>query len=157
MKGAKKFFTFLFFSLFFIAVAFSGCSKTAGSLLYSVDYIKAVPTRSPQYGQGDWYIPANDVKVYGFFGGVEEEIEIDKVAIKVIEDPNFSDENIIPVYDNQVGTELRWKGLKDVVITYNNLETRYSIAVGEPGTGDGGYGGDPNRGTGVIVIWPKDR
>jgi len=155
MKGTRKFFTSIFLLLFFIAVAFTGCSEPVGSLLYSVDYIKAMP-RITYYGNGDRFKPAEDVKVIGVFGGVEDEIDIEKVQIKIIHKPGFiggGEENLIP--DNEIGIRFDSEGPKDVVITYNNLETSYRIAVGAPGTGEGNvWGGDDDgEGAGIIIIW----
>jgi hypothetical protein len=147
----KNFFTLLIFSLFSIAVAFTGCSEPVGSLLYSVDYIKAVPTRSILYGEGDWFKPAQDVKVIGVFGGVEDEIDIDEVKIKIIHDPGFTIETEDTVSNNQTGLRLTSKGPKAVVISYKNMEARYDIAVGEPGMGDGGWG--DGEGSGIILNW----
>jgi len=150
MKGVKQFLTISIFLLFYIAVAFTGCSEPVGSLLYSVDYIKAVPSKT-LYGQNEWFRPVKHVKVVGVFGGVEDEIPIENVAIKIIENPGFSGENELPVTDNQTGLVLEFEGPKEVVITYNNYETRYRIAVGEPGVGEEGGWGD--GGTGIVIIW----
>jgi len=152
MKDTRKSFTFLIFLLFFIAVVLTGCSEPVGSLLYSVDYIKAVPNRF-LYDKNERFKPAEHMKVFGVFGGVEDEIDIDKVGIKIIHNPGFSGESEEPVPDNQTGLLLATEGPKTVVITYNDLETHYSIAVGEPGTGEGNvWGGD--GGTGIIINWP---
>jgi hypothetical protein len=142
MKSTKKFFTLLFFS---IAVAFTGCPAPVGSLRYSIDYIKAVPSKFV-YGKNDWFKPAQHVKVVGVFGGVEDIIDIDKVKIKIIEDPGFID-NEIPVDDNKEGLVLEFEGPKAVVISYNNMETRYNIAVGAPGVGEEGGWGDGGTGS----------
>jgi len=149
MKSSKIFFTLLFF---LIAVVFIGCPAPIGSILYAVDYIKVVPSKT-LYGKNDVYIPAKDVKVIGVFGGAEDEIPIDKVKIKTIFDPGFSNEKEEPVPDNKEGRVLEFEGPYTVVITYNNLEARYNIAVGEPGMGDGGWG-DTSEGTGIKYIWP---
>jgi hypothetical protein len=147
MKDTKKFFTLLFFPFFFIAVAFTiSCSSPIGSLLDNIDYIKAVPSKS-LYGQKDWFKPAKDLKVIGVFSGVEDEIDINKVEIKIIEDP-LSTPNEIIVNNNQEGCFLENKGPKTVVITYRDLEARYDIAVGEPGTGEIGWG---DGGTGITI------
>jgi len=145
----KKFFTLLIFSLFSIAVVITGCSAPVGSLLYSVDYIKAVPSKV-LYGKNEWFKPTQHVKVYGVYGGVEDEIDIDKVEIKIIENPGFSN-NELPVDDNNQGLVLESEGSKVVIITYNDKEARYNIAVGGPkGTGESGWGGG---GTGIKIIW----
>jgi len=152
MKDTKIFFTLLIFS---IAVALIGCSEPVGSLLHSIDYIKAVPSKSA-YGQYDWFKPAEHVKVIGVFGGVEETIDINKVRIKIVQEPGYSGEKEYPVTNNQTGLPLSYTGLKDVVISYNNMEARYSIIVGEPGTGNPGFGNSPG-GTGIGVDWPIER
>jgi len=156
MKGTKIFFTLLIFS---IAVAFIGCPEPVGSILYAVDYIKAVPNKT-MYGKYDWFKPAQQLKVIGVFGGAEDEIDINKVKIKIIADPGFTDEGESSVDDNKEGLVLDLEGPKTIVITYNHngaiLETRYNIAVGAPGTGEGGWG-DTDNGTGIKIDWPIDR
>jgi hypothetical protein len=148
MKGTKKFFTLLIFSLFFIAVGLTGCSDpVVGSLAYSLDYIKAEPSKTI-YGEKSWFKPAQEVKVLGVFGGVEETIHIDNVKIKIIEDPHTTP-NVIPVLDNQDGCFFEYQGPKWVVITYRDKETHYDIAVGEPGVGGVGWGN--SGGTGITI------
>jgi len=149
MKSAKKFFTLLFFS---IAAAITGCSEPVGSLLYSVDYIKAVPHKILyEENVGNLFLPADDVTVIGVFGGVEEEIDIDKVVIHVINDPGYAGSyppELVP--DNRQVFPLSY-GIKEVVITYNNMNTSYRIAVGLEGTNpSGGWGGG---GAGIIINW----
>jgi len=154
MKVAKIFFTFLFILPFFIAVALGGCSEPVGSLLYSVDYIMAEPNRI-LYGENDEFMPAKDLKVIGVFGGVEDVIDINKVGIKIIHLEGFTGEKEEPV-DNKDGYLLDSTGRKKIVITYNNLETRYYIAVGEPGIDEGGWGVNPDGSSGssgIIIIW----
>ena len=147
MKDTKKFLTLLIILLFFIAVVFTGCSESViGSLEYSLDYIKAVPSKT-YYGQNDRYKPAEHVKVIGVFGGVEDPIDINKVIIKIIEDP-LSTPKEIPVPDNQQGRVLENQGPKTVVISYKDKEARYDIAVGVPGSGNIGWG---DGGTGINI------
>jgi hypothetical protein len=142
MKTTKNLFTLLIFS---IAVAFTGgCSAPIGNLLDTIDYIKAVPIRY-LYEEGETVNPANDVKVIGVFGGVEEDIDIDKVEINIINDPGYAGEKEQSVY-----VPLS-EGIKDVVITYNNMKTRYTIAVGEEGTNPGGGWGP--GGSGIKINW----
>jgi len=146
MKGTKIFFILFILS---IAVVFISCAEPVGSLLYSVDYIRAEPNKI-LYGQKDWFKPADPregVKVYGVYGGVEEEIDINNVKIKIIEDP-LSTPNEIIINDNQEGCFLENKGPKKVVITYRDKEARYDIAVGEPGIGNIGWG---DGGTGINI------
>jgi len=160
MKSAKKIFTLLSFS---IAVAFTGCSEPIGSLLHSIDYIKAVPSKT-YYGANDLFIPARHLKVIGFFGGVQEEIDINKVKIKLIYDPGFTSEHTIIlqpltdgegfISDNQTGLPLEDQGPYTVVLSYNNLGTSYSIGVGVPGTGGGGFG-DGEDGSSLGIDWPR--
>jgi hypothetical protein len=156
MKDTKKFLILLIFSLFCIAVSFTaGCSSPIGGILDSIDYIKAVPSKAA-YGQDEWFRPAEDLKVIGVFGGVEEDIDIDKVTIKIVQEPGYSGEKEYPVTNNQQGLKLVYTGLKTVVISYDNLEASYAIIVGEPGTGNPGWGNSPG-GTGIGIDWPIDR
>jgi len=154
----KKFLTLLIFSLFFIAVALtSGCSAPIGGLLHggaALDYIRAAPSRF-LYGQNDLFKPTDPkypLKVYGIFGGVEKLIDIDKVDIKIIENPGGVGEKENPV-DNQAGYLLEFEGVKTVVISYGGMETRYSIAVGAPGTGEEDFGKD--GGAGIVFTWEE--
>jgi len=154
----KRFSSLLIFPLFFIAVAItSGCSPIGG-LQHTgpaLDYIRAAPIRI-LYDLRNRFKPAEDVKVYGVFGGVEDPnpIEIDKLKIKVIDDPDIPNAEVeIPVTDNQEGVPLLSKGVKTVVISYNGMETRYPIVVGEPGTS--GWVEQDGSGTGIQIIWRK--
>jgi len=151
----KKFFTFLVFPLFFIAVAFtSGCSSPIGSLLFAdaaLDYIRAEPNRF-LYGKYDLFIPVKHMEVFGIFGGKEKPIDIDKVEIKIIENPGMTGEKEVPVKDNQEGLVLEFEGIKTVVIKYLDMKTNYNIQVGEPGTGDDTVWGEEG-GTGIVITW----
>ena len=151
----KKFFTLLTFPLFSIAVVFTSSCSPIGGLLHggaAIDYIKAAPIRS-LYDQREWFKPADDVKVFGVFGGVEDPnpIDVDKLEIKVIDDPGLNTEVEIPVEDNQVGHPLLTKGVKTIVIGYNNMKTSYPIVVAEPGSS--GWVNQDGSGTGINIIW----
>jgi hypothetical protein len=148
----KNFFTLLIFSLFFIAVVFtSSCSAPIGGLLHG-GYIRAAPIRV-LYDQNHWFKPANDVEVFGVFGGQEELIDINKVKIKLInENPDIESDIIFDIADNQAGIPLLNKGVKTVVINYNGMEARYPIVVGEPGTSSW-IEQDGTGGKGIIIIW----
>jgi len=149
MKSTKIFFTLLFFP---IAVVFIGCPAPVGSLLYSLDYIKAVPSKL-LYGKNELFKPAEQVKVVGVYGGVEDIIDINQVEIKLISNPGFSGQWEDSIDDKQNGFLLQTEGSKLVVITYRDKEARYNIAVGGPkGTGDPGWG---DGGTGIIINWPN--
>jgi len=150
MKSAKKILTLFFFSL---AVAFTGCPEPVGGLLYSVDYIKAVPNKAT-YGRDEWFKPEEHLTVIGVISGKEEIIPINDVDIKIIQDPDFTDDDkVIPVPNKHIGVQLEHTGLKAVIINYNNLEASYVIIVGEPGEVVGGWGSDGESGTGVVIIW----
>jgi hypothetical protein len=156
MKSTKKIFTLLIFS---IAVAFTGCQpEPVGSLLYSVDYIKIMPKRNLHYGQYEWFIPELDVKVIGVFGGVEEEIASSNVRFKLIySDSSYTGGGTEYTVASGTGCELSITGPYTVVLNYRNLETRYAIIVGEPGTGGPGWGGGSEGGGGGTDLefdWP---
>jgi len=161
MKGTKKFFTLLIFSLFPVAVAFtSGCSAPIGGLIkggaaHAVDYIRAAPRRT-LYDLRHWFKPADPdegVQVYGVFGGVEDPtpIDIDKLQFKIIDDPGLITEVEVPIANNQEGIPLLSKGVKTVIVSYFGMETRYPIVVGEPGTS--GWVVQDGTGSGIIFIW----
>jgi len=154
----KKFFTLLVFPFFFIAVAFtSGCSSPIGSLLVAgpaLDYIRAEPNRF-LYSKYDLFIPVKHMEVFGIFGGKKKPIDIDKVEIKIIENPGMTGEKEVPVKDNHEGLVLEFEGIKKVVITSGNMETYYHIEVGEPGTGDDSKWSGSGGGSGIVIYWPK--
>jgi len=161
MKGTKKFFTLLIFFLFFIAVAFtSGCSFPIGGL--QVDdrgatplnnYIRAEPSRF-LFPRNALFIPEKHVKVFGSLrGGAEEPIEITKVSIKIIVNPGMTGQREVSVDDNQQGRILEVDGLNIVVITYQNMHTKYHIEVGEQSTGTGNGSGGGGDGAGIVIIW----
>ena len=150
----KKFFTLLTFPLFSIAVVFTSSCSPIGGLLHgsaALDYIRAAPIRS-LYDMQHWFKPAEDVEVFGVFGGVEDPNPIDviKLEIKIINDPGLVTEKEISV-DNLAGYLLLSKGVKTVVISYNNMKTSYPIVVGEQGTS--GWVEQDGSGTGIQIIW----
>ena len=152
MKGTKKFFTFLFFPLFFIAVAFtSGCSDSIGGL--EVDnprnYIRAAPYKF-LYPVDDYFM-VKDVDVIGVFSGRERLININDNDVKIEITPPFSREPV-PV-DKEKGFQLtsKSKGVNTVVISYLDLVTDYPIQVVAPGEVPGYTGGG---GTSIIINWP---
>jgi len=158
MKGTKRFFTLLLFPLFPVAVGLtSGCSAPIGGLLHggsalAVDYIRAAPIRI-LYDQRHWFKPEKDVEVFVVLGGVEDPnpIDIDKLQFKIIDDPGLNTEMEIVVIDNEEGLPLLNKGVKTVVVSYEGMETRYPIVVGEPGTS--GFVNQDGSGTGIEFIW----
>ena len=147
MKGAKKIFTFLFFS---IAVGFTGCSEPVGSLLAPsvADYIRVKPKRFV-YESNEKFIPADEeegVEVYGVFKGIEKPIAIKDVEIKV-NDTGWGDTIVLNESEKKEGILLA-AGIKDIVISYKSMETLYRIYVGAK-VGDGGGGGGPT----IIIDW----
>ena len=149
----KRFFTLLIFSLFIIAVIFSGCSPIGGLLASDVvDHIRAEPKRfvykSEEY---DPFIPASEdegVEVFCVIKGVETPIAIEEVEITV-KDSSWGDPIILSEVDKEEGIQLD-PGIKNITISYKGMETFYRIYVGAK-AGDGGNGGP-----GIIIKLPDD-
>jgi len=162
MKDTKKFFTLLFFS---IAVAFiGGCSAPIGALLTdsgaALDYIRAEPKRFV-YGSSDlpedWFIPKEDVDVFGIFGGKEKPIAIEEVKIVISGYPfSLEDEVIVLDEEDKESGLLLTSGIKNITISYNGKETLYRISVGETDTGEVIVGGDDGSGIIIEWEWPDD-
>jgi len=162
MKGTKKIFTLLIFS---VAVAFTGgCSSPIGSLLAesgaTLEYIRAEPKRFV-YGSSDlpedWFIPKDDVDVFGIFGGKEKPIAIKDVKIVISGYPfSIDDEDIVLNEGHKESGLLLTSGIKNIIITYNGKETLYRISVGETETGEVIVGGDDGSGIEIKWEWPED-
>lgn len=159
MKGTKKFNTILFVSLFFIAGAFAiSCSSPIGALLIdpkaAVDpnYIRAEPKKF-LYDINNWFKPADDLEVFGNFGGEEELIDINKVEIKIIKNPGMiGEQEEVPVPNQEGLFLLEFEGIKKVVVKYGVYDTSYNIQVGAPGTGSNN-GWDNEGGAGIVINW----
>jgi len=153
MKGTKKIFTLLIFP---VAVAFTGgCSSPIGGLLIdstTLDFIRAEPERFVYRDDYDPFIPAQDVKVFGFFGRKKTPIAIEEVKITISGLP-YSTEDVIILKEGVKDPVLLSSGIKDILISYRGEETNYHISVGETKTGDGD-GGDDDSGKEIIPIWP---
>jgi len=140
MKDTKKFFTFLFFLLFFIAVTFitTGCYHPIGGLLSdnTGNYIKAEPLRY-LYRLKDDPFRVGDVKLKYFFEGRAKYIDVnkDEVQFGIIEDPSQSfDPSLVKEVSKQEGYPFNSsiKGSKTVVIFYLDMTTDYPIQVVDP-------------------------
>ena len=157
MKGTKKFFTLLFFS---IAVAFTGgCSVPIGSILIDsdepLDFIRVLPIRFV-YRSSDIYKPKEDVEVYGIFGKKQERIPIDEKVDIIFRGFPYStpDENFV------LDDEEKKNGLPlnseinivyEITIRYSGMEAIYRISVGKT-NGDGGGGDDDS--SGIVIKQP---
>ena len=152
---AKKFFTLLIFS---IAVAFTGgCSSPIGSLQIdsdsnsdaTLDFIRVEPERFVYSDEYDPFIPAEDVHVFGVFGGKEKPIAIEEVEKIIISEYPFSTNEpiVLSELDREFEIQLN-SGRKSIVISYKGMETLYRISVGETKTGD-----DNNSDPGTIIDW----
>jgi len=149
MKGIKKFFTLLIFP---VAVALIGCSPV-GSLLVdsntgaALEFIRAEPKRFVYSDEYDPFIPADDVEVFGIFGGKEKPIAIKEVEIVISGYPFGDDVIVLGESEKEEGLQLN-PGRKNIVISYKGMETLYRISVGETKTGD-----NDNSGPGLIIDW----
>jgi len=154
----KKLNILLILLLFFIAVVITSSCSPIGALLYeptinaALDYIRAEPLLS-LYDKGASFKPANDVKVFGIFGGVEEPIPIERIEeIKIIKDPGLNSEDVEFTFTDDVKEyQLSKEGVKNVVIRYSGMEARYPIVVGEksPTT----WIVPDGSGSGISIIW----
>jgi len=159
MKGTKKIITLLFFS---IAVAFTGgCSSPIGSLQIdsdsdsgaTLDFIRVEPERFVYSDEYDPFIPAEDMHVFGVFGGKEKPIAIEEVEKIIISEYPFSTGEPIVLSNLSKEFEIQLDpGRKNIVINYRGKDAFYRISVGETKTGDGDGGG----GSGIIInpVWP---
>jgi len=149
---AKNFFTFLIFS---IAVVFTGCPPIGTLLVDSntgaaLEFIRAVPNKFVYTLGYDPFNPAADVDVFVVFKGKEKPIAIEEVKIIISGYPFSSgDEDIILDVGKKNELEFDKPGIKNIVISYKDMETLYRISVGETETGDGDNGGGP----GIIIDW----
>lgn len=153
MKGTKKFLTFLLFSIFFIAVAFTtSCSVPIGGLLIdnNRNYIKAEPQRYV-YRKDDDPFKVQHVKLLYVFEGRDKYIDINdnEVIIKIINDPGHPEE--MDSFDKtEEGYPFKSKGIKTVVILYLDMKTDYPIEVVDPEE----FPGLPNDGgVTIITVW----
>ena len=158
MAIKKKSNTLLIFLLFFIAVVITSSCSPIGALLFepntsaAIDYIRAEPLLS-LYDKGASFKPANDVKVFGVFGGVEQVIPIERIEeIKIIKDPGLNSEGVEFVFTGDVVEyPLSKEGVKNVVIRYSGMEARYPIVVGEKGSTT--WIVPDGSGSGISIIW----
>ena len=142
MKSAKNFLTLLIFS---IAVAFTGCPESVGSLLTDTapDYISAEPKKFIYNEKTTFW--SEDVKVWRIGSSGKKLItDIDKIKF-IIGDADGDKE--VP---HQTGLSLDSKGIKTVFISYLNMDTSYHIAVVDPGLGINDGDGTP-----IIINWEK--
>jgi len=124
-------------------------SGTGGSEAY--DALWVVPHRVT-YDIGDWFV-RDDLSVFASSRGAVHLIPIERVAISIIEDPDWPPFNPIPIPND--GYRLMIKGRKEIVIQYSGLSTRYSITVWNPYE-IGGDGGQSTDGSGIVVVWMDD-
>ena len=134
-----------------------GCAPPVGSIggtaAVGLDSMWAVPYRVI-YDINDLFLRYEDLLVFSSRRGAVFPIPVGTVAIGVIEDPDWSDEEFpVPMEDAYL---LRKKGRKVIVVRYGGMSTQYSIDVrdpydiGDPSDPSGGGGG------GIIVIWGDD-
>ena len=151
----KKFFTFLVFPLFFIAVAFfAGCFSPIGGLQIdnSGKYIRAEPGKWQYLLDDTFNVTDVNAVIYGFEGR-EQRFNIndiiDDVEIYIIEEPADPDANVYPVTPGFGKHRLRKLGSPAVDVYYRGIKARYFIQVVKRGT----VPGLPGE-TGIIIKWP---
>jgi len=149
-------------STFFIVIAVSctviGCAPPIGNLggIGSAnggnggeDDLTAIPRKTTYYIPQE-FIREYDLSVFTSYRGALRILPIDYVNIYIIEDL-FEPEIMVPILPN-VPHSFNSKGLKGVLVEYNNMSDIYYIDVLDPydmgGSGDGG-GNDPPIG----IIW----
>ena len=134
--------------IIFTALAAAGCAPI-GTIGDSADFDKmwTVPYRV-YYDINDKFQRYDDLSVFASYHGTIQPIPVGSVKISVIEDPDFSDDEVSVPPDEDY--PLRDKGRKVIVVRYGSKEARYSIEVKDPyGLSDPGGGG----GAGIIVEW----
>jgi hypothetical protein len=139
------------FSLLIIAVlSFSSCGHALSSLDSTheqglsgengaVESILAVPRRWEYFVQETPFLP-DDVRVFAFYEtGIFHELSPGKI---VVEKPKFGE-----CFDTI--------GISEVKITYQDLETSYTVKVRSPDDGeDDVILGDGGNGGGINIHWP---
>jgi len=146
MKSTKIFFTLLIFS---IAVTFStGCSSPIGGIQDSKDYIIAKPIRF-LYEYYENFVPKEGVEVVGIFGGVEQDIKIEDVNVKIKIKNNPSGQEGSFTESDKDGFPLgSYIGINTVSISYRGMDTNYQIQVKDK---NGGGGSSEPGGPSIII------
>ena len=133
------------------ALAAAGCSPI-GTIGGDADFEKmwTVPYRIV-YDINDKFQRYEDLSVFASYHGTIQPIPVGSVKISVIEDPDWSNEEVlVPPDDDYYLIE---EGRKVIVVKYGNLSARYSIDVRDP-YGLGGNHGNGD-GSGIIVEWAE--
>jgi hypothetical protein len=147
MNGIKRFLTlFILISLCIAALIWTACSYPIGSLQpdpglgVASNYIKVVWKHTLSYKVNETFKPADDLEVFGFFGGVSVSISVEQVVIKIIGDSSC--EVTVPIQ----GYVFTSTGTKRVVVSFGALEDHYDIKVEAQETGGG-------NDAGIVIIW----
>jgi hypothetical protein len=133
-----------------------GCAPPIGNIDGPGERLIALPSRV-SFDINDVFWRQEHVKVFTSYHGAMLLLSVDDVTIGIAEDPDLPDEQS-PVPLNGGGYMFTNPGRKLVMLSYNQLSTRYWIQVDDPydlsgGTGPGG--GNNNEG-GIIVKWEDD-
>jgi len=142
--------------LFIIIIACTGvsCSHPVGNIGGSSqggqDALLAVPYRVA-YEVNDLFLRHEDLSVFTSVHGTVLPIPVDNISLAIVEDPDFSGEQIpIPAGENYPLTD---KGRKVIVVEYLNMSARYSIEVKDPYDLSGSSGSSGSNGAGIIIEW----
>ena len=141
-----------FFSLLIIltALAAAACVRPFGTIGGHPDYDGMWTTvYRNSYEVNDLFRRHVDLAVFAIYNGSVTAVPIDRAAISIIEDPDWSDEEFPVALDAHY--PLLKDGRKEVLVRFGGMLNRYSIEVIDPfniGTGGGG-----NEGGGIIVEW----
>jgi hypothetical protein len=148
MNGKKRLLAaFILTSVCITALICAACSLPIGNLQpdpglgVASNYIKVVWKHPLSYKVNETFKPADDLQVFGFFGGVSVSISIEQVVIKIIGDPSCEGEVTVPIQ----GYVFTSAGTKSVVVSFGVLEDRYDIKVEAQETG--------GNSTGIVIIW----
>jgi len=151
----------LFFTILIAACFAAGCAPAGSIGDIAYDDFWAVPKRSV-YSERDAFRRDTDISILASFQGAIDSIPPDKVTIEIIDNPdswNEEDKQLVP---RDEGCFFKSTGRKLVRVTWNKMNSEYSIHVLDPnggdgsggsGSGGGGSGSGDGSGGGLGVEW----
>jgi hypothetical protein len=141
-----------------VACAVIGCTPPIGNIGGSgsdinadSDGLTAVPKRTTYTIPNQKFQRDYDLNVFVSYRGVLYTIPIDAVEISVIEDPDNKPDIKNLVFPTEI-YPFESKGLKMILVEYNNLSDTYYVDVLDPDDMGGGSGGGEDV-PGIEVKW----
>jgi len=144
------------FTFILLLAAVTGCTPPVGQIGGTAgdDQLLAVPQRSV-YNVNSAFFPDTDVRVFTTYRGRMQPISIEHVSFGVVENL-YQLDNIFMLSPGE-GYLFEFEGRKIIVVSYNNLSTRYSVEVQDPFGIGNGNGGGTNDGGGTVIVWSYPR